>query len=840
MQLPTRRKAMLLIATVALLLIAVYGITSFTTTGGRPVSPLDDAYIHFQYARQLALGEPWRYNSGSPLSTGATSLLYPFLLAAGYIAGFQSDQIVWVAFLIGGISLLVSALLVYRITLELLTSMGFDDDPPLQITAVSGALLFLLNGAVQWTFFNGLESGIFTLFILASLDAALNNSLWRMALFLTITSLLRPEGLFLAIVAWFVFISWQLLTDHRRLKHIFWPLSTAVLLSAAPYFVNLALTGTPVATGAQAKSWLGNVPFRLNDIIGSMFLMARDITLRLSAGMLAPKPWPVVPLVLPLALAGAIGIWRRGDRRSLLLIAGWVLTGIAAAATLISAIWQVGRYQVPFLSLLIPLTMVGIFTLLRLINEPWRRPIAAVSLIILLAMALFSTYQAQQRYRYDLDSIHKQQVALGDWIRKQLPQDARIAVHDAGAIRYVGERPIHDLIGLTTQDAATAWRHGSGSQFELMEQADRRPDYFATYPNVHSIPYFAATDLFAEQLFATEAYPRLTAGTAGPLQVIYKADWRLANSGDTLHQSNMRQLTAGLPLITAIDLADLQDEKEKGLTWSEGAILSGFPTEVRQYRYRTAEAEEVIDGGRLVTGQVAFPVQAQAGLPLILIARVHPVAAGSVRVFVDGQDAGLWRYPAAPGQWLETAFVVPADLVNQDNPQIELNIEDKKPQHAFPPYYIWIWQGEPVHTAVNPQIDKLFQFGDGLTLLGYDLDLSNPRTGQTIPLTLYWQTSFPQDVDAKLFIHLYDASGDIVAQVDQRPYYDTQPPYAWIPDIPVTDPVLFELPPDLPSGSYTMAAGLYNPLTGQRYPVFGNPAQLLPESRILLGEFTLP
>ncbi len=47
--------------------------------------PLDDAYIHFQYARSIATGQPYAYNPGLPPTSGATSFLYPYLLALGYL-----------------------------------------------------------------------------------------------------------------------------------------------------------------------------------------------------------------------------------------------------------------------------------------------------------------------------------------------------------------------------------------------------------------------------------------------------------------------------------------------------------------------------------------------------------------------------------------------------------------------------------------------------------------------------------------------------------------------------------------------------------------------------------
>jgi hypothetical protein len=52
-----------------------YTLTSLAAGRGEYVLPLDDVYIHFQYAHQLASGQPYRYNPGLPPTSGATSLL---------------------------------------------------------------------------------------------------------------------------------------------------------------------------------------------------------------------------------------------------------------------------------------------------------------------------------------------------------------------------------------------------------------------------------------------------------------------------------------------------------------------------------------------------------------------------------------------------------------------------------------------------------------------------------------------------------------------------------------------------------------------------------------------
>ena len=64
---------------------------------GHPGASLDDAYIHFQYARALAEGHPFRFQPGEPTTSGATSLAWPVLLAPFWLTGFRGEAILWPA-----------------------------------------------------------------------------------------------------------------------------------------------------------------------------------------------------------------------------------------------------------------------------------------------------------------------------------------------------------------------------------------------------------------------------------------------------------------------------------------------------------------------------------------------------------------------------------------------------------------------------------------------------------------------------------------------------------------------------------------------------------------------
>jgi hypothetical protein len=74
-------------------------------------APLDDVYIHFDFARSLASGHPFEWIPGQGYSSGETAPLYAFLLAVGYLIGFRGALLgVWAAVLaIAGAAKLVAS-----------------------------------------------------------------------------------------------------------------------------------------------------------------------------------------------------------------------------------------------------------------------------------------------------------------------------------------------------------------------------------------------------------------------------------------------------------------------------------------------------------------------------------------------------------------------------------------------------------------------------------------------------------------------------------------------------------------------------------------------------------
>jgi hypothetical protein len=109
-------------------------------------------------------------------------------------------------------------------------------------------------------------------------------------------------------------------------------------------------------------------------------------------------------------------------------------------------------------------------------------------------------------------------------------------------------------------------------------------------------------------------------------------------------------------------------------------------------------------------------------------------------------------------------------------------------------------------------------FGPALHLRGYDLDVSNTRTG-VLGLTMHWQARAAMPDDYMLFIHVLDASGARVGGVDVPPGGAREPTSAWRPGSYLSAALQAPLQPNLPPGTYWIAIGVYEPRSGARLDV---------------------
>jgi hypothetical protein len=104
------------------------------------------------------------------------------------------------------------------------------------------------------------------------------------------------------------------------------------------------------------------------------------------------------------------------------------------------------------------------------------------------------------------------------------------------------------------------------------------------------------------------------------------------------------------------------------------------------------------------------------------------------------------------------------------------------------------------------------------------------QAGEVMQLDMTWQALRPFTEDWKVFVHLADPNGQLLAQFDGQPREGTYPTSHWIPGELVKDSYPLLMPAAAPPGPYRVFVGLYNEVTGARLPVPGDS-----EGRVMLN-----
>jgi hypothetical protein len=113
--------------------------------------------------------------------------------------------------------------------------------------------------------------------------------------------------------------------------------------------------------------------------------------------------------------------------------------------------------------------------------------------------------------------------------------------------------------------------------------------------------------------------------------------------------------------------------------------------------------------------------------------------------------------------------------------------------------------------------DRTWDFGDAIRLA--DTTLPNAiAAGGPLQLNLVWQSLQPTPKQYKVFVHVLDESGQVVAQQDREPQSGFAPTHLWTPGMVFSDTYTIDLPPDLNASEVRVRVGLYD-ASGARLPI---------------------
>lgn len=402
-----------------LLALASAGIYLLVTAArGALGFPLDDAWIHQVYARNLGTRFEFAFFPGQP-SAGSTSPLWTILLALGYV--LRIDSHLW-AYLLGIGLFGVSAIFVARIAQQISATSRF---------AVPSALFFLFEWHLAWSAVSGMEILLFVFLSLILLERFYaRERTWMLGLLAGLLVLTRPEGIVLGAL---VFLGVGL---QRRVSDLgFWIFGFGI--SVAPYLLfNLATSGaifpnTFFAKAAEYAILFERAPLivRWLELLWTPFVGAQVL---------------LVPGLLYITFTLA----RKRDWLALIPVA-WLLLLPLLYAIRLPVMYQHGRYEMPVIPFIVIFGVWGTVALFErfkswIIRTAWRISIAVT-------LAIFWLLGGMQ-YSTDVAIIDCEMVQTARWVAANAPADAIVAAHDIGALGYYYTRPFIDLAGLVSPE----------------------------------------------------------------------------------------------------------------------------------------------------------------------------------------------------------------------------------------------------------------------------------------------------------------------------------------------------------------------------------------------------
>ncbi len=625
---------------------AQYLDAMFAFTGGAWSAPLDDTFIHFDFARGLARGHFFEWSSGSGFSSGTTSVTYPIVLSVGYLAGLRTQNVMGFALGVAGFSLWVFLLT----TARLLQPFGRWAKYLLPPAVFS-------IGFVNWTFASGMESAfflglwgvtlaIFDRFFGLPPDGKYPARLgWRAAVasaLMAVLALTRPEALVAS--AFFLLLLPRSFSWPKRLLLLAGPCAAVGLWST----ISWVFTGDAAQAGSIAKVvWFD--PFsttteKLHEILSNLrFIVVRTTWHHFSTTPplgLVPPLLAIVPLFFERSRRIAIVLW--------LQLVAWCL--LVAQNSHVR--FQNERYLAIPTTLLLVLGALGVTLIIaggveRSSRVTVARVMAAASLVT--CFWIFQRPNQQfQRWFFGraCRNIADQQIAVGARLYAREPR--RVFVGDAGAITYVADSPGLDGIGLggyKDYPFAAAYRHGVGATLELIERMPigERPDHLALYRSW----WGDLPDTFGQPLFDVAIEGNVICGDK--TKSVYRADWWALGKGDEPQSIGVEHVTE------AIDFADLVSERARSYEpiGKEGRATFGV-------RRLAPRAREAFDGTRTYAAGsgASFEFTNPFASSAELVLRADATKSFNVVVSVDGSVVGELEFPEST-MWVERTIALP-------------------------------------------------------------------------------------------------------------------------------------------------------------------------------------
>ena len=430
---------------------------------------VDDSYISFRYAANLAAGEGLVFNAGDRVE-GYTNFLWTLLLSAGSAAGLD---LVRFSQLLGALSALGCLVLLALISRRVLP----QDLPARPLLVALPALLWAAMGSQAQLAGSGMESIFFVFWLLLAVHLLFLRDRPAAAGFVfALAAMTRPEGGLYGLVAGIVCLAWIVRPpgedNRRRAWRRCWVLAASFLATYGPYFLwRYDYYGFLLPNTFYVK-------------VGDMSEARLERGWDLLVGLV--RDWGIAPLLVAALAALALRRGRRCGLPAWSFIVASVSYFVVVGGDFIPYFGP--RFLLPSLPMLLLLVALGVGAMVRPVTS--RKTAAAIASTLAAALVIwagFFTFPASARELRWLEYEMEGWEHLGRWMASSVPPDASIAVGAAGIVPYYTGAPTIDMYGLVDKNIAhmpvrtTGFVRVAHEKFAPRYVMDRRPAYIITY-----------------------------------------------------------------------------------------------------------------------------------------------------------------------------------------------------------------------------------------------------------------------------------------------------------------------------------------------------------------------
>jgi hypothetical protein len=423
---PENWKRILILFGAAVISMGVYIIWSSQVNGLG--YPLDDAWIHQTFARNLARYHELSYFRGIP-TTGSTSPLWSLLLSFGYY--FGSNNYFW-TMLLG---------LVALFSLGWLGEGVFSRVTPDYSSVFPWVgVILIFEWHLVWAAASGMETLILADIILLVIYFLLGEKdrwFWIGTL-IGVGVWIRPDAMtMIGPVA--LILGIRLVQRKVAWRQVFLTIFGFTIFILPYLYMNYSISEKYWPNTFFAKQ------FEYQQLLGKPFLVRLgDVFQQHIIG--------IGILLLPGFL---YKVWKSIQIRDWVVISFviWWIGFLIIYAVKLPVTYQHGRYTIPIMSVFFLLAGSGVYSIFLMERQKrWSGIIVKTWIISIFLVGIGFFGIGANAYAKDVAIIETEMVASAKWIDKNTPSDSIIAAHDIGALGFYGHRKIIDLAGLISPE----------------------------------------------------------------------------------------------------------------------------------------------------------------------------------------------------------------------------------------------------------------------------------------------------------------------------------------------------------------------------------------------------